>query len=331
MKILVIHTAFIGDIILSTPMIRQICEKHHVKSMDYLTTPLGASLLKNNPYLNKIISYDKHGKDKGFSKLLEFSKILQEEKYDVVYVPHRYLRSSFLAWKTKAPLRIGYKEASGSVFLNQKISYAQNLHEVERLASLVGISHVKSTSFPLELYPSKEDFSFVESFLKEKEIKEFIVIAPGSKWFTKMWPLEYFNELIKKLSFIYPILIIGGKEEKSLSLYTSSSVFSLCGETSLLQSAALLKYAKALVSNDSSPIHMAAAFHTPTFALFGATTPSLGFAPWNPQGYVLEVLNLPCRPCGLHGGKTCPQKHFKCMRDLTPDLIYDTIKVSLKF
>jgi heptosyltransferase-2 len=216
-----------------------------------------------------------------------------------------------------------------SVLLTKKIPYDKTKHEVEKLLSFVELDNFEDTS--LSLYPSDIEKEKVEGIWKENNLedKKIILIAPGSKWFTKRWPLEYFNELLKKLAknSEYKVVIIGGEEESTFDMYTDKNIVNLCGKTSLLDVAEICSRSNIIVTNDSSPIHIASAFsNIHIIAIFGATTEELGFFPWSKNSEVLENMNLDCRPCGLHGGEKCPKGHFKCMLDIKPELVYEKIE-----
>lgn len=322
MNILIIHTAFIGDIVLSTALVSKIKKKYPDSNIYYLTTPLGREILRNNLKIKEIIVYDKRGKDKGFIAFISFVKRIRKLKIDVCLTPHRYLRSSILSFFSGAKIRVGYDIANLSFVFNKKIKYDNKKHEVEKLLSFVDD---KLERFELEVYPSEKDRTKVDTILKNlSKNKKIILIAPGSKWFTKKWPEEYFRiliqNLVKKDNFL--IVISGGKEEKEINLNLDSKVLDLRGEITLLELAELINRATLVVSNDSAPIHIASAFpNTRILGIFGPTVKKFGFFPWSKNSKVFEVDDLYCRPCGIHGGKSCPEKHFKCMKDITPDLI----------
>ena len=127
MNILIIHTAFIGDIVLSTALVSKVKEKYPDSDIYYLTTPLGKEILKNNPKIKEIIVYDKRGKDKGFGAFISFVRKIRKLKIDVCLTPHRYLRSSILSLLSGASIRVGYDIASLSFVYNKKIKYEQNI------------------------------------------------------------------------------------------------------------------------------------------------------------------------------------------------------------
>ena len=328
MRILIIHTAFIGDIVLSTPLIKKIKDTYPDSDITYVTTPSGEAILKNNPHLNNIIVYDKRGEHKGISGVWQLGKRLRYENFNMVITPHRYLRSSILSWLSRSPIRKGYDLASGSCLFTEKIKYDRTKHEVEKLLSFVAPENKKR--YEIELYPGEKEKMKGDNLWKENllEDKKVVVLAPGSKWFTKQWPVEYFNKLaesLKKLSNVR-LIVVGGKDEINLPI-EKENIIDMRGKTSLLELADILSRADVVVTNDSSPIHIASAFKKPKiFALFGPTIEKFGFFPWSLNSKVFQVDGLKCRPCGIHGGKSCPEKHFKCMRDILPEEVFNEIK-----
>ena len=328
MRILIIHTAFIGDIVLSTPLIKKIKDTYPDSDITYVTTPSGEAILKNNPHLNNIIVYDKRGEHKGISGVWQLGKRLRYENFNMVITPHRYLRSSILSWLSRSPIRKGYDIASGSCLFTEKIKYDRTKHEIEKLLSFVAPENKKR--YEIELYPGEKEKMKGDNLWKENllEDKKVVVLAPGSKWFTKQWPVEYFNKLaenLKKLSNVR-LIVVGGKDEINLSI-EKENIIDMRGKTSLLELADILSRADVVVTNDSSPIHIASAFKKPRiFALFGPTIEKFGFFPWSLNSKVFQVDGLKCRPCGIHGGKSCPEKHFKCMRDILPEEVFNEIK-----
>ncbi len=329
MRILIIHTAFIGDIVLSTPLVRKIKDSYPESHITYVTTPAGASILKNNPYINEIIEYDKRGVHKGIRGIYDLGRRLRYENFNMVITPHRYLRSSFLSWLSRSPIRKGYDIAAGSFFFTEKIHYDKSKHEVEKLLSFIDCSETNGKRYEIELFPDGKSKEKIDNIWKSNNLenKKTVIIAPGSKWFTKQWPVEYFNEVIDELSKDenIGIVAVGGKDEINIPLH-KEKIVDLRGATSLLDLAEVLSRGDIVITNDSSPIHIASAFkNTRIIALFGPTVKEFGFFPWSRNNEVLQIENLSCKPCGIHGGKTCPQKHFKCMRELKPSMVLDAV------
>ena len=227
---------------------------------------------------------------------------------------------------TGSPVRKGYKNAAASFLYTEKIPYDKKKHEVEKLLSFV--SGKENNRYEIELYPNEQDVKKINEMLKEYEGKKLILLAPGSKWFTKKWPLEYFNEIIGQLKNREDIItgIIGGADELALNIVTGGNVVDFRGKTSLLELAELIKRSELIVTNDSSPIHIASAWKdVKILAIFGPTVKELGFFPWSKNSVIFETEGLPCRPCSLHGGDKCPQKHFKCMLDIKPEIVLNEI------
>lgn len=326
-KILIFHTAFIGDIVLSTSMIKKIKAKYKDCRITYVTTPAGRAVLQNNPRLDEVIAYEKRGRDKGLKGMLAMAKRLKKEKFDIAYVPHRYLRSSLIVFLAGIKKRIGYDISEGKLLLTEKKPYDKSLHEVERLLSLVDLDDFNDDR--LELFPCDKDKSYIDDVWEKEglENKKVIAMAIGSKWHTKRWPIEYFNELIAKLEKRedLKIILVGGKDELELDVKYGDEVVNMINKTSLLQLAALLAKSDIVITNDSSPIHIASAFDTYILAIFGATVKELGFTPWSPNSEVIENEGLYCRPCGLHGGNTCPEGHFRCMKEISPERVYKRV------
>ena len=325
-RILIIHTAFIGDIVLSTPLVKKLKEVYPWSDITYVTTPVGASILRNNPNISEIIEYDKRGKHKGLKGIYQLGKRLKYENFNLVITPHRYLRSSVLSWLTGSPVRKGYKNAAASFLYTEKIPYDRNKHAVEKLLSFV--SGKEEKRYEIELYPNKQDIKKVNEMLTGYGEKKLILLAPGSKWFTKKWPLEYFNEVIGQLMNREDIItgIIGGADELALNIVTGGNIVDFRGKTTLLELAELIRRSELVLTNDSSPIHIASAWkNVKILAIFGPTVKELGFFPWSKNSIIFETEGLLCRPCSLHGGDKCPQKHFKCMLDIKPEIVLNEI------
>lgn len=332
MNVLIIQTAFIGDVVLSTPLIEKVRDAYPEGRITYVTTPVGASILRNNPNLEEIIEYDKRGEHKGIRGLMALGKRLKYKNFDLVICPHRYLRSSLLAWLTGCNRRLGYDNAAGKFLFTERIHYDKDKHEVEKLLSFVKGN--ESKRYEIKLYPGRKERESIEKIWRDRNIegKKVVTIAPGSKWFTKKWPVEYFNDLIEKLGKRDDIVmvLIGGNDELFLNIKETKNTVNLIGETNLLEVAEIARRSDVVLTNDSSPIHIASAWpETHIVAIFGATVKELGFFPWSLNSQVIENKGLPCRPCGLHGGKKCPKGHFKCMLELKPEMVLEKIEKKL--
>ena len=334
MKILIIHTAFIGDIVLSTPLIQKLKDLYPKSKIDYLTLPTNQSVLYNNPNLNEIILYDKKGKDKGIKGFLKVLKILKQKKYDYAVIPHRFIKSILLAKLAKIPDIVGFDVATGSSLLDKKVHYDMKKHEVERLLNLVGYEGEK---IPVRIYPAKENFVKIEKMLTisgytGKKEQKLILVAPGSQRPEKMWPIEKYREIIERLkkNKNYFIGITGSKSEKELPLNfeKDKNVIDFRGEISLVEFGALISKADVVVGNDSSPIHIASGFEKPfVIGIFGPGKRSLGFFPWTEKSNVIEdnefyENNIVTIPKNQHEYK---KDYYKGISLISTDRVYEEI------
>ena len=329
MKILIIHTAFIGDIVLSTPLIQKIKDKYPDSQIDYMTLPGNKSIISNNPNLHDIIIYDKKHKDKGIKGFFRILKTVKNNRYDLAIIPHRFIRSILLAKMAGIKKTVGIDVATGSFLLYEKRHYDMSKHEVERLLDLIDY---KGERVPLGIYPSKEDNDKICGLLKGKSYKNLITIAPGSQRPEKIWPINKYDELIKRLSENKENLIVitGGKAEKNLELKSigKENTLDLRGEISLLEFAALLSKSDIIISNDSAPIHIGSAFEKPfVIGIFGPGKKSLGFFPWTEKSNVIEdntffENNIATEYKGKH---KYSKDYFKGIPEITVDRVYEEV------
>jgi heptosyltransferase-2 len=327
-RILIIQTAFIGDVILTTPLIQRLHDAFPNCLIDFLTIEKSMNILENNPALNEIILFNKHDADSGIKGLLRMGKVLAGKAYDLCIVPHRSLRSAFLAWRTKATVRIGFDRSAWKSAFSVVIPYQPDRHEIERNLSLLApLGITRQISMPL-VYPSAEDKEIVEKLLSSVVSKKndlFVAVAPGSVWSTKRWPATYFATFCRILNSrnVWTILI-GSKEDADLCQSISNDLkrsFSAAGKLSLRQTYDLLTRCRSILTNDSAPLHLGMAAGISVFAIFGPTVPAFGFAPFGGKGFIIENQAMTCRPCSIHGGNTCPIKTFECMKSLKPEQI----------
>ena len=329
MKILIIHTAFIGDIVLSTPLIQKIKDKYPDSQIDYMTLSGNKSIISNNPNLHDIIIYDKKDKDKGIKGFFRILKVVKNNRYDLAIIPHRFIRSILLAKMAGIKKTVGFDVATGSFLLDEKRHYDMSKHEVERLLDLIDY---KGKRVPLGIYPSKEDMDKIDGLLKGKNYKNLITIAPGSQRPEKIWPINKYDELIKRLSESKENLIVvtGGKAEKTLDLKSvcTENVTDLRGEISLLEFAALLSKSDIIISNDSAPIHIGSAFEKPfVIGIFGPGKKSLGFFPWAEKSNVIEdntffENNIATEYKGKY---QYSKDYFKEIPEITVDRVYEEV------
>ncbi|MCT8332452.1 lipopolysaccharide heptosyltransferase II [Leptospira sp. 85282-16] len=349
-KILIIQTAFLGDLILSTSFFHAVKTEHPGAEIHVLVNAGTESVLDNNPDITKVWSLDKKRIKKNPFAFLHFAGLLKKESFNKVYSAHFSFRSSLLSYLTRAPIRIGYKE-SGFSFLHTKTVQRpkQGPHEVEKLFSLL----FEEYDFPKGrerrpyLFPGQleeESFSKTKKDILNNE-EGYILVAPSSLWETKRMPEEKFVSVITQIlrKRKETVILIGSKADleientifrlmktEPLQLRERSRLLSLVGKTNLKELMVWIQNAKAIISNDSSPIHFASAFNTPTVMLYGATIPAFGYGSLSDQHKIMEVQGLNCRPCGIHGGRICPEGHFRCMMDQNPVRIFEALEEIIK-
>jgi len=339
MKLLIVQTAFLGDQILTTPFIRAAKKNSPDSFLAYLTTPVGAEALANNPNIDEYIIFDKHGKDKGITSLLSIAKQIRKKRFNIAFLPHRSFRSGLLAYLAGIPERIGYKPAPGSIFYTRKVKRDPRKHEILRIMQLLSVFGLETDTPPSpELFPSDKDISIAQNFMQAHSLsgKRIAGFAPGSVWRTKRYPEEGYIELGRLLirkPLVDALVIVGGEGDYSLCQRIASgigkSAFVFAKAGSILATFALMKNLLFLVSNDSAPGHIASAAGIPVVSIFGPTVPEFGFAPVGEKNIIVQPKNLPCRPCAPHGGMHCPKGHFLCMKSITPQRIFYTIEKNL--
>ncbi len=331
-SVLVIQTAFIGDVVLTIPLLEAVKILWAEAQMDVVVRPPSHNLLETLPYLRHIWVYDKHGRDGGAGGFLRLAAQLRSEKYDLAMLPHRSLRSGLLARSAGIPLRIGFSRGGGKLLHSHRIPYPAAMHEIARnLQLLTPFGPIPQVDPPVVL-PAEEDIAIVNEKLPEA-IQPLFALAPGSVWFSKRWPEVYFAKLGRRLvaegNFI---MLIGGEDDQALGNRVRAAIgpncINLCGELTLRQSVEVLRRCQLLVTNDSAPTHLGLAAGTSVLTLFGSTVPEFGFAPYGPKGKSVAI-ELYCRPCTNHGRPKCPEKHFRCMRELTPERVYEEIQKML--
>ena len=325
---LVIQTAFLGDVVLTTPLIRHLAARGPV---DVVTTPAGAALLARNPSVRETIVFDKRGAARGARGLWRLAARLRRSGYGTAYLAQASVRSGALALLARIPERVGFTTASGRRLYSRTVPYRDDLHHAERLLRLALPADAPSTSRDAlrpELHPGSDDERAADALLAEGGLadRDVVALAPGSVWATKRWP--GYAELGSLLAPRCGVVVVGGADDAALAAEVVARVTAAggravdaTGRLSLLGSAALLARARALVTNDSAPQHLASATGTPTVTIFGPTVPDFGFGPLAPRAATVGLDALPCRPCDRHGPQRCPLGHWRCMRELSPAMV----------
>ncbi len=309
-KILVVRFSSIGDIVLTTPVIRTLAQQLNAE-IHYLTKPGFKTLLTGNPYINKIWTLDDD-----FNKL---TNELKSEHFNYIIDLHKNIRSLKLCFKLGVK-RYTYDKTTWEKFLivNFKIDILPKLHVVDRYMNAVKKLGVTNDGKGLDFFiDPNTDISLI------KPIEIYTAAVIGATHFTKRLPVQKWVELINN----YPLTLfalLGGPSEKdaaeSIINQCGKNVVNLVGLTSLQQSALLMSEAENIITNDTGMLHIAAALKKPIISIWGGTLKEYGFWPYYPYGMYLntnlEVKDLGCRPCSKFGRNDCPKGHFKCMNDL---------------
>ena len=315
-KILIIQTAFIGDVVLATGIVEKLHETYPKAKIDFLLRSGNEGLFLNHPFINNIIVWQK-SKHK-YLNLLKILFQIREEKYDTVVNVQRFAATGFLTGFSKAKLKIGFDKNPFNFLFNVKVKHLINsidktLHEIDRNQHLINLIASGEALKP-KLYPSKEDDDKVIDYKKQN----YITIAPASVWFTKQFPSHQWISFINDIPSNFHIYLLGTKSDSQLcdniiSHAANTSIENLSGKLNFLQSASLMKDATMNYVNDSAPMHFASSVNAPVAAIYCSTIPAFGFGPLSTKSFIVETQEkLNCRPCGLHGKRNCPEGHFNC-------------------
>ncbi|WP_207260925.1 lipopolysaccharide heptosyltransferase II [Desulfovibrio sp. Huiquan2017] len=339
-KIGVWQTAFLGDAVLTLPLLRALKDRFPDADIHFFVRTGVESVFMAQPEIARVRPFAKRGAQKSLNAAVRLGWELGKDGFDLWISAHTSLRSALVAGATGIGRRIGYNRP----WFN-RLAYTETvdrrfdeLAEIERLMELVRplgiIGPAPRAELVLPEGASRASAHFWEAFCLDRPV---LGIHPGSTWPTKCWPEEYFSQIVARaVDAGAHVLVFAGPGEEPVAARVIdgartdlSRVTNLAGQLSLPELAAYFGRLDACLTNDSGPMHLAWAQDVPLVALFGPTVEALGFFPRGDNSTVLEVDGLPCRPCGLHGPKKCPEGHFKCMRDLTPDRVWAELERKL--
>lgn len=312
MKILVVRFSSIGDIVLTTPVLRGLKEQMKDVEIHFLTKKKFSSLLQNNPRINKLWSIEK--------SIDEVLDELKRENFDHVVDLHNNVRTLSLKKKLGKPSSAFKKlNIQKWMLVNLKMDKMPKIHIVERYMDAVSVLSVKNDNKPCEFYISKENELDAIAELNLSSQK-FVGVAIGAQFATKCLPTEKMIEILTQINA--PIILLGGPEdaekgEAIIAALKDKEVVNSCGKFNLQQSASIVKQATVILTHDTGLMHIASCFEIPVVSVWGNTVPELGMYPYFPNKSELfsirEVKDLSCRPCSKIGYQECPKKHFKCM------------------
>ncbi len=317
MTSLVVQTSFLGDMVLTTPLIAELALRGPV---DVVATPASAGLLANNPDVRRVIVYDKRRAARGLRGFHRIVRAIRASQAEAVYLAQGSMRSAALALATGIPVRVGFATSAGHALYSRTVPYRRELHHAARLWQLAAPDREPDAEQRRpRLYPGAVEKAAVDALLgASHDERPLVALAPGSVWATKRWP--YYADLARELADEVRLVVIGSTDDRALaeSIVDAAgpAAVDATGHLSLLASAELIGRCRALITNDSAPQHLASAMGTPTATIFGPTVPDFGFGPLAPHSIVVGHAALDCRPCDKHGPVVCPLQHWKCMREL---------------
>ncbi|HEX6768726.1 MAG TPA: lipopolysaccharide heptosyltransferase II [Candidatus Binatia bacterium] len=330
-NVLVLQTSFLGDMVLTLPLIAEIRRRFPVKKLSLMCTPLGQELLQDYPAIDEIIVDDKKMQHRGWRGLLDQAALLRQREFTMALTPHKSARTAYLLYKANIPQRIGFRQSKGWFLFHRRAERDPSRHDVERnLAILEPLGvRLQDCAREIELVPAPEVQNAVARKLRDLGVdggKTTIGVNPGSIWPTKRWRMEGFAEFIDlvKARIDCQVLLFGAPEDAEmvarLSERCDGAAVNLAGKFSLRELPAAIGRCQVFVTNDSGPMHIAVARKVPTVAIFCATTPDLGFYPYSANAIVVQK-QLACRPCTSHGGRRCPLVHENCIRQIRPQTV----------
>jgi heptosyltransferase-2 len=329
-RILIIQTASLGDVVLASPVIEKLATQYPNAKIDFLLKYGYEGIYRRHPKIHFVIVWDKT--EKKYANLFELIKIIREKKYDAVINLQRFASSGLITALSGSKIRIGFNKNPFSMFFTKRVKHRigkdkNNPHETLRNLKLIESITDKDVPAPMKLYPQQHDYAKVSQF----KTVEYITISPASLWFTKQYPEEKWIDFVSKIDKDIRVYFLGSPKEKELSdrIIKSSghgNSLNLAGELTFLESSALMKDARMNYVNDSAPMHFASAMNAKTTVIYCSTIPEFGFGPLADNANIIETKKqLDCKPCGLHGFKSCPKGHFECATTIETKQLLDVL------
>lgn len=331
-KILIVQTAFLGDVVLVTSLLESVKMQFPDAEISILVREGAEGILQNNPHVHEIFVWKK--KKKKFLNLFNIINAIRAKNFCLLINVQRFFSSGLLTAFSSAKCTVGFKSNPWSFCFTHSVNHSvpqiQNnefLHEVQRNFLLLQSVAPHLTLPPASAIKPVLYFNDVQPKFKGSN---YVVIAPSSVWYTKQWSIHKWVELLQKIPAELSVFLVGSSFDfeycqKIIDLAKRKLVSNTCGKFSLNQTALLMKGAKRVFSNDSSPQHLASAVNAPQTVIFCSTVPEFGFGPLSDDSEVVQVANLSCRPCGIHGHKTCPKSHFQCSENIAVSEVLKTL------
>ena len=327
-RLLVAQTGFLGDVILTTPLLSTLRRALDLESLTVLTTPQARPLVQDHPAVDSVLVDSKRGDDRGFLGMLRTARRLRRRRFTLTVAPHKSFRTAPAAGPGGHSTPGWISPKPWLVFYHQTAQRDTDRHEVERILCIMrafGLEPEACDRTPHVAYhPATQ--TKAQRFLDEAGIAasdSVFVVCPGSVWYTKRWTTAGYSALVRSLAHHYGrVVLCGGPDDVPLAQEIEeqaqvAGLLNLAGRADLQTFMALIDRARMVISNDSAPMHLAVARQVPVVAIFCATTPNLGYGPYSDNAVVVEKKDLFCRPCRRHGGPSCPRGTEECMHLVT--------------
>jgi heptosyltransferase II len=339
-NVLVVQTSFLGDTVLTLPLIAEIKRRHPAGRLSLLCAPVASELLASHPGIDEVIVDDKRRQDAGVLGLWRKAKMLHQKRFTLAISPHKSFRSALLLFLARIPYRVGFRQSKGAFLFHSLADRDPLRHDVERNLSILQALGIPTKDcrpgIDLPIHPDSQEKS--RQVLKAAGVdsnKTVVGINPGSVWPTKRWSPDLFAALIRRLKqdVNCEIVLFGGPEDvetvSKIQALCETVVINLSGKTALHDLPAAISACDLFITNDSGPMHIAVGCNVPVVAIFCATTPSLGFYPYTSKAVVVEK-ELSCRPCSSHGGRRCPLGTEDCIKLIRPEHVLQAAQQVLR-
>lgn len=321
-KFLIIRFSSIGDIVLTSPVVRCLKTQYPGAEVHFLTKKRNADLLQANPYIDKIQLYD--------GSISNLISDLKAEKYDYIIDLHNNLRSLAVKFSLNAQSysfnKLNFRKL---LFTRFGVNTMPDKHIVDRAMETLRSFNIENDGKGLDYFIPDGD-EFLQEELPENFRSGYVALVLAGTYTTKKMPVAKYKNLISGSNV--PFVLLGGKSERLLASeilgWQTGNVVDFTGKLRINQSASLVQEARLVISNDTGLMHIAAAFHKKILSVWGNTTPEFGMYPYLPGegSEMIEVKGLSCRPCSKLGYQQCPRKHFRCMNDIPENKIIDWVK-----
>ncbi len=315
-RILVAQTGYLGDVVLTTGLLAALRSRFPGAEIAAMVTPAASGLLAGHPAVDRVLIDDKRGRNRSLVGLVRTAVSLRREQFSIALAAHKSPRTALLLAAAGIPFRVGFRLWPQALLYSERVEYDTSRHYACRQLALLrpfGVGEAESEKVRLSVAISEESRGEAGRILEGLALPfgaPLVGICPGSAWATKRWPAERYGELVRELEARgFCCIIFGAREDQGVARQVMQSAGGngrdLTGRTSIDIFTALLERMEVVVTNDSSPMHLASALQLPLVAIFCSTVPSQGYGPLSPAAVVVEQM-LECRPCGRHGSMRCP-------------------------